>query len=73
MWTLPGRQVETGEISLDSLIREAREEGDIDAAMDKPICVSSNTCEYQGYSGYGLVPTKVILSFAQHMHRRRIV
>lgn len=31
--------------------------------VNKLICVSSNTCTYQGYNGYGTVPTKVMFGF----------
>ena len=63
IWTIPGGQVEVGENLVDALIREIKEESGIDAKVDKLVCVSSNTCTYEGYNGYGMVPTKIILGF----------
>jgi len=62
-WTMPGGQVEVGENLIDALVREIKEESGIDAEVNKLICVSSNTCTYEGYDGYGIVPTKVIFGF----------
>lgn len=63
VWTIPGGQVETGENLIDALIREIKEESGIDAAVNKLVCVSSNTCIYEGYNGYGTIPTKVMFGF----------
>ncbi|HEX2944848.1 MAG TPA: NUDIX hydrolase [Clostridia bacterium] len=63
VWAAPGGQVEAGENLIDALIREIKEESGIDATVDKLICVSSNTCKYEGFNCYGTVPTKVIFGF----------
>ena len=63
IWAIPGGQVEIGENLTDALIREIKEESGFDATVDKLICVSSNTGSYQGYGGYGIVPTKGIFGF----------
>jgi len=63
-WEFPGGQVETGENLIDALKREAMEESGVEITVDKLYCVSSNTGTHQGYDGYGIVPTKVILGFA---------
>lgn len=63
VWMFPGGQVEVGENLIDALIREAREESAMDIVVGKLFCVSSNTGSYQGYNGYGLVPTKVVMGF----------
>jgi ADP-ribose pyrophosphatase YjhB (NUDIX family) len=63
MWTVPGGQVEVGENLIDALIREIKEESGIDVTVNKLVCVSSNTCVYEGFNGYGKVPTKVIFGF----------
>ena len=63
VYTIPGGQVEIGENLMEALIREIKEETGIDASVEKLICVSSNTCTYQGYNGYGTVPTKVMFGF----------
>lgn len=63
IWMFPGGQVEIGENLIDALIREAKEESGMDIAVHKLFCVTSNTCSYQGYNGYGIIPTKVIMGF----------
>ena len=63
VYTIPGGQVEVGENLIEALVREIKEETGIDASVEKLICVSSNTCTYQGYNGYGTVPTKVMFGF----------
>lgn len=63
IYTIPGGQVEIGENLIDALIREINEETGINVMVNKLICVSSNTCTYQGYNGYGTVPTKVMFGF----------
>lgn len=63
VWTVPGGQVEVGENLIDALKREIKEETGINADVNKLICVSSNTCTYQGYNGYGTIPTKVMFGF----------
>ena len=63
VWTIPGGQVEVGENLIDALIREIKEESGIDVTVNKLICVSSNICTYEGYGGYGIVPTKVMFGF----------
>ena len=62
-WMLPGGQVETGENLIDAVIRETKEESNMDITVDKLYHVSSNTSTYQGYNGYGLIPTKVMMGF----------
>jgi ADP-ribose pyrophosphatase YjhB (NUDIX family) len=62
-WTIPGGQVEAGENLIDALNREIREESGINATVNRLICVSSNTGTYEGYNGYGIVPTKVMFGF----------
>jgi len=62
-WVFPGGQVESGENLIDALIRETKEESNMDIAVNKLYCVSSNTCTYMGHSGYGMIPTKVIMGF----------
>lgn len=63
VYTTPGGQVEISENLVDALIREIKEETGINVMVNKLICVSSNTCTYQGYNGYGTVPTKVMFGF----------
>ena len=63
IWTVPGGQVEVGENLMEALVRETKEESGVDIAVNKLICVSSNTCTYEGYNGYGTVPTKVMFGF----------
>lgn len=63
VWTVPGGQVEVGENLIDALKREIKEETGINIDVNKLICVSSNTCTYQGYNGYGTIPTKVMFGF----------
>lgn len=63
VWTVPGGQVEVGENLIDALKREVKEEAGINVEVNKLICVSSNTCTYQGYNGYGIIPTKVMFGF----------
>ena len=63
LWEIPGGQVESGENLIDALVREIREESGINVTVNKLICVSSNTCSYQGHSGYGMIPTKVMFGF----------
>ena len=62
-WTVPGGQVEVGENIIDALIREIKEESGIDAVVKQLVCVSSNTGTYQGHSGHGIAPTKVMFGF----------
>lgn len=63
IYTFPGGQVEVGENLIDALTREVREETGVEIEVNKLICISSNTGTYQGHSGYGLVPTKVMFGF----------
>lgn len=63
VWTVPGGQVEIGENLMDALIREIKEECGVNVVVNKLMCVSSNTCTYQGYNGYGTIPTKVMFGF----------
>jgi ADP-ribose pyrophosphatase YjhB (NUDIX family) len=63
VYTVPGGQVEVGENLMEALKREIREETGVEVEVGKLICVSSNTCTYQGYNGYGLIPTKVMFGF----------
>ncbi|WP_105619656.1 NUDIX hydrolase [Vallitalea okinawensis] len=63
VWTVPGGQVEFGENLMDALKREIKEECGVEVLVNKLICVSSNTCTYQGYNGYGTIPTKVMFGF----------
>lgn len=63
VWMFPGGQVEIGENLTDALKREAKEESGMEIGVNKLFCVASNTCTYQGYNGYGTVPTKVIMGF----------
>lgn len=63
LWGFPGGQVEVGENLIDALLRETKEEGNMDIAVNKMFSVSSNTCTYQGYNGYGTIPTKVVMGF----------
>ena len=62
-WTWPGGIVENGENLIDAVRREAREESGAEVEPDRLICVTSNTCRYQGYGGYGTVPEKVTFTF----------
>ena len=62
-WMFPGGQVESGENLIDALIRETKEESNMDIIVNKLYHVSSNTCTYPGHSGYGMVPTKVLFGF----------
>lgn len=63
VWMFPGGQVEIGENLLDALLRETKEECNMEITINKLYCVSSNTCTYQGYNGYGMIPTKVVMGF----------
>lgn len=63
VWMFPGGQVEVGENLMDALIREAKEESNMDIAVNQLFSVASNTCTYQGYNGYGTVPSKVMMGF----------
>lgn len=63
VWMFPGGQVESGENLIDALLRETREESNMEVTVERLYCVSSNTGTYQGYNGYGLIPTKVIFGF----------
>lgn len=63
IYTFAGGQVEVGENLIDALMREVKEETGVDVEVKKLICISSNTATYQGHSGYGTVPTKVMFSF----------
>ncbi|WMJ22564.1 NUDIX hydrolase [Paludicola sp. MB14-C6] len=63
VWMFPGGQVEIGENLVDALIREAKEESNMDITVNKLFSISSNTCTYQGYNGYGIIPTKVVFGF----------
>ncbi|MEO3944316.1 NUDIX domain-containing protein [Gorillibacterium sp. CAU 1737] len=63
VWMFPGGQVEIGENLIDALTRETKEESDMEIAVDQLFCVSSNTCTYPGYNGYGVIPTKVVMGF----------
>jgi 8-oxo-dGTP diphosphatase len=62
-YNLPGGQVEVGENLIEALMREIKEEAGVDVTVDQLISVSSNTCTYEGFNGYGTVPTKVIFGF----------
>ena len=62
-WMFPGGQVETGENLFDALLRETREEANMEIKIGKLFCVTSNTSSYPGYNGYDIVPTKVIFGF----------
>jgi 8-oxo-dGTP diphosphatase len=62
-YTVPGGQVEVGENLIDALKREIREESGVEVEVGKLMCISSNTGTYQGYNGYGLIPTKVMFGF----------
>ncbi|MHC1696098.1 MAG: NUDIX hydrolase [Eubacteriales bacterium] len=63
IWGFPGGQVEVGENLIDAVKRETMEESGAVITVDKLYCVCSNTCTYQGYNGYGTVPTKVMFGF----------
>jgi 8-oxo-dGTP diphosphatase len=63
VYTVPGGQVEVGENLIEALKREIREEAGVEVEVGKLVCISSNTCTYQGYNGYGLIPTKVMFGF----------
>ncbi|BCJ95529.1 DNA mismatch repair protein MutT [Anaerocolumna cellulosilytica] len=62
-WVFPGGQVEVGENLIQAVIREVKEESNIDITVGKLFSVSSNTGTYEGYNGYGMVPTKVMFDF----------
>lgn len=62
-WVFPGGQVEVGENIIDGLIREVKEESGIDVVVSHLIGVYSNTATYEGHSGVGMVPTKVLFDF----------
>ena len=62
-WMFPGGQVETGENLIDAVIRETKEESNMDITVNKLYHVSSNTSTHQGYNGYGLIPTKIMMGF----------
>lgn len=50
IYTIPGGQVEVGENLKEALMREIKEETGIDVVVNKLVCISSNTCTYQGYN-----------------------
>lgn len=62
-WMFPGGQVETGENLIEALKRETKEESNMEIEVEKLFSVSSNTCTYEGYNGYGMIPTKVVMGF----------
>jgi ADP-ribose pyrophosphatase YjhB (NUDIX family) len=62
-WVFPGGQVEVGENLIQAVTREIKEESNIDITVGKLFAVSSNTGTYEGYNGYGMVPTKVMFDF----------
>ena len=62
-WMFPGGQVESGENLIDGLIRETKEESNMDITVNKLFSIASNTCTYHGHSGYGTIPTKVMMGF----------
>lgn len=64
MYTVPGGQVEAGENLMEALTREISEETGAMVEVGELLCVSSNTGSYEGYNGYDLVPTKLMLGFA---------
>ncbi|SES88296.1 NUDIX domain-containing protein [Paenibacillus sp. NFR01] len=63
VWMFPGGQVETGENLIEALLRETKEESSMEIEVGKLFSVSSNTSTYEGYNGYGMIPTKVIMGF----------
>lgn len=63
VWMFPGGQVEIGENLIDALLRETKEESNMEIVVNKLFCVSSNTSTYQGYNGYETIPTKVVMGF----------
>jgi len=63
LWGIPGGQVENGENLINALLRETKEESNMNITVDKLFSVRSNTCSYPGYGGYDIVPTKVIFGF----------
>lgn len=63
-YTIPGGQVEAGENLIDALKRETMEETGAQIEVARLVCIRSNTGTYPGYNGYGMVPTKVMFTFA---------
>ena len=63
IWEYPGGQVEVGENLIEALQREIREESGIEVQVGEMFCVSSNTCQYAGYNGVKVIPTKVMVDF----------
>ena len=62
-WMFPGGQVEVGENLIDALVRETKEESNMDIVVSRMYCVSSNTAVNKGYDGYESVPTKINFGF----------
>lgn len=59
-WVFPGGQVKVGENLVDGLIREVKEESGIEVEISHLTSIYSNTGTYEGHSGVGTVPTKVM-------------
>lgn len=62
-WVFPGGQVEVGETIDEAVIREIKEESNIDVSVHQLIGIYSNTGAYLLKDGINKMPTKVMFDF----------
>ena len=62
-WVFPGGQIEIGETIDEGVIREIKEESNIDASVCQLIGIYSNTCSYLYKDGVTIIPSKVMFDY----------